>query len=116
LVLSADSADLRRVFNLRQSVESADLKNVCRKNLAGNRVVVHHIHLVQTAGILDCGGKRSATPLSRGKGGLSSEAIIVRAKAVSPLRFATAVQKARLFDLALIITFTPSHDARRSII
>jgi len=46
------------------------------------------------AGVLDCGGKRSATPLSNGRGlGVVRERI-ARAKAPSPLRSAGAVQDA----------------------
>jgi hypothetical protein len=48
--------------------------------------------------VLDCGGKRSATPLSHARGLALVRTIFVRPKAVSPLRSATAVQ-----DLAELV-------------
>ena len=47
---------------------------------------------MKTRSVLECGGKRSATPLSYGKDG-QPLFTAPRPKAVSPLRFATAVQK-----------------------
>ena len=41
---------------------------------------------------LDCGGKRSATPLLGGRKAHELSMIVTRAKAPSPLRFAGAVQ------------------------
>jgi hypothetical protein len=41
---------------------------------------------------LDCGGKRSATPLSARTERVVESKSIAHPKAVSPLRFATAVQ------------------------
>ena len=43
-------------------------------------------------GILDCGGKRSTTPLSGAPQAKNFSGSFVRAKAVSPLRSATALQ------------------------
>jgi len=50
---------------------------------------------------LDCGGKRSATPLSRGRKLSIVRSRPARAKAVSPLRSATAVQDARAWVQAV---------------
>jgi hypothetical protein len=44
--------------------------------------------------VMDCGGKRSATPLSCGQRSAKVRGSCVRAKAPSPLRFAGAVQDA----------------------
>ena len=51
--------------------------------------------------LLDCGGKRSATPLSHDQMFSSIRLFLARSKAVSPLRYATAVQDAGAFALLL---------------
>jgi hypothetical protein len=48
------------------------------------------------ADVLDCGGKRSATPLSHYR---------PSPKALSPLRSASAVQKARTFPFVFLVYF-----------
>jgi hypothetical protein len=53
--------------------------------------------------ILDCGGKRSATPLSHDQMFSSIRLLLARSKAVSPLRYATAIQDAGTFVLLLCL-------------
>src|SRR5690242_17632170 len=53
--------------------------------------------------ILDCGGKRSATPLSSGRNRFNKPMVCVRAKALSPLRFASAVQNANCIAKPFLI-------------
>ncbi len=51
-------------------------------------------HFGCAATILDCGGKRSATPLSPARNVSLIPTTFVRPKALSPLRSASAVQDA----------------------
>jgi hypothetical protein len=50
---------------------------------------------------MECGGKRSATPLWFGREALGKSFLYARAKAVSPLRFATAVPDHQLKCICL---------------
>ena len=59
--------------------------------LSRNPFGIHRM-LRSRASVLDCGGKRSATPLSHGRGAANFFTRSVRSKAVSPLRSATALQ------------------------
>ena len=49
-------------------------------------------HIRQTTGILDCGGRRNATPLLPARQFSAVRRFPVRPKALSPLRFASALQ------------------------
>jgi hypothetical protein len=49
----------------------------------------------ERASILDCGGKRSATPLSSARCGFEASTVLLRSKAPSTLRSAGAVQDVR---------------------
>jgi hypothetical protein len=48
--------------------------------------------VIESATIMDCGGKRSATPLSSARTAFKETSRVARAKALSPLRSASAVQ------------------------
>jgi lysophospholipase L1-like esterase len=50
--------------------------------------------IISKARVLDCGGKRSATPLSHERGASAARLAFLRLKALSPLRSASAVQDA----------------------
>jgi hypothetical protein len=52
----------------------------------------------ETRSVMDCGGKRSATPLSHARRFSVIRKFPVRPKAVSPLRSATALQDAGAND------------------
>jgi hypothetical protein len=64
---------------------------------------------VQAGTVLDCGGKRSATPLLPARTVVAIPKTLARSKALSPLRSASAVHDAQ-FPSPLIFHFVGQPD------
>ena len=83
----------RSLSNFMNSVSGCSLSQRERARVRENAPIFYWSAGLRSRGsVLDCGGKRSATPLSSARQPKKNSTGFVRAKAVSPLRSATAVQ------------------------